>query len=95
MALAFMVGGSACAGAKDDVMPRRPYPRWQRGHEGVLEAVIENPRVSRKEIARTTGYSIWQLSRITNSPDFQERYRRIRRIIERDLARRYLERFSE
>ncbi len=77
---------------KDDVMPRRPYPRWRRRHQAILQAVVENPCTKRKEIARTTDYSPWQVSRIINSPDFQERYERMRKIIERELTRQYVER---
>ncbi len=74
-------------------MPRRPYPRWQRRHEAVLRLIVEHPRLTHAKIATATGYSPWQLSRIINSPDFSERYELIRKIIEREIAHRYVERF--
>ncbi len=75
------------------MMTRRPYPRWQRRHEAVLRLIVEHPRLTLAKIATATGYSPWQVSRVINSPDFRERHERIRKIIEWELARRYVERF--
>ncbi len=74
-------------------MPGRPYPRWQHRHEAVLRLIVEEPRLTLAKIAAATGYSPWQISRISNSPDFQERHERMRAIINRELIRRYVERF--
>ncbi len=51
-------------------MPKRPYPRYQRQHDAILFAVLENPMQTNKEIAKATGYSPSQVSRITCSQDF-------------------------
>jgi len=76
------------------LMPRRPYPRWQRRHEAILRLMVEKPHLMRSQIARATGYSRWQVSRIMNAPDFRARYRELRAVIDRQLANRYLERLS-
>ena len=55
-------------------MPKRPYPRYQRQHDAILFAVLENPMQTNKEIAKATGYSPSQVSRITCSEDFQHLY---------------------
>ena len=44
-------------------MPKRPYPRYQRRHDAILFAVLENPMQTNKEIAKATGYSPSQVSR--------------------------------
>ena len=75
-------------------MPKRPYPRWQRRHQTVLELLLENPRLKLEECARATGYSRTHVSRIVNSPDFRERYERARKAIEQEIRHRYLQRFS-
>jgi hypothetical protein len=54
----------------------------QVGYEGEYEGVIarpllsilRNPLLTQKELARETGYSPSQISRIICSPDFQDRY---------------------
>ncbi len=56
-------------------MPRRPYPAWQRRHEAVLLYLLERPAARLDEVARATGYTCWQISRITHSPEFARRYR--------------------
>jgi transcriptional regulator with XRE-family HTH domain len=55
-------------------MPKRPYPRHRRRHNAILVAVLENPALKQKEIAKATGYSPSQVSRILCSPQFQELY---------------------
>jgi hypothetical protein len=55
-------------------MPKRPYPRYQRRHHAILLSVCRNPAIKQKEIAKETGYSESQVSRILCSPDFQETY---------------------
>ncbi len=76
------------------MLPRRPYPRWQRRHEAILRLMVEKPHLMRSEIANATGYSHWQVSRIMNAPDFRARYKQLRAVIDRELANRYLERLS-
>ena len=76
------------------MMPRRPYPRWQRRHEAILRLMVDKPHLMRSQIARATGYSRWQISRIINAPDFRARYRGLRAVIDRKLANHYLERLS-
>ena len=76
------------------MLPRRPYPRWQRRHEAVLRLMVEKPHLMRSQIANATGYSRWQVSRIMNAPDFRARYRELRAVIDRQLANRYLDRLS-
>ena len=56
-------------------MPKRPYPRWQRRHEGILLWLLQRPWANLKQCAEATGYSHSQVSRIVNSPGFQRRYR--------------------
>ena len=75
-------------------LPRRPYPRWQRRHEAILRLMVDKPHLRRSEIASATGYSRWQVSRIINAPDFRERYRELRAVIDRELASQYMERLS-
>jgi hypothetical protein len=55
-------------------MPRRPYPRYQHRHNAILLAVCRDPSIKQKEIAKATGYSPSQVSRILCSPDFQQVY---------------------
>ena len=55
-------------------MPKRPYPRHQRRHNAILIAVLENPSLKQKDIAKGTGYSASQVSCILCSPEFQELY---------------------
>ena len=76
------------------MLPRHPYPRWQRRHEAILRLMVEKPHLMLAEIARATGYSHWQVSRIMNAPDFRARYRELRAVIDRQLASQYLERLS-
>jgi hypothetical protein len=53
-------------------MPKRPYPRFQHRHNAVLIAVCRDPAAKQKDIAKATGYSPSQVSRILCSPGFQE-----------------------
>jgi hypothetical protein len=55
-------------------MPKRPYPRYQRRHDAILLCILENPMQKQKEIAKATGYSASQISRILCSPEFQMQY---------------------
>ena len=55
-------------------MTKRPYPRYQRRHDAILLAILENPVQTNKEIAKATGYSPSQISRILCSPDFLQLY---------------------
>ena len=51
-------------------MTKRPYPRYQRRHDAILLSLLENPLQTNKQIAKATGYSPSQISRILCSPDF-------------------------
>ncbi len=73
-------------------MPKRPYPRWQRRHDAVLQWLLQRPRATLKECARATGYSPSQISRIVNSPDYQRRCNVARKIIDEELFRSYIRR---
>jgi transcriptional regulator with XRE-family HTH domain len=55
-------------------MPKRAYPRYRRRHDAILLRILENPSLTQKEIAKATGYSASQVSRILRSPDFQVQY---------------------
>lgn len=55
-------------------MPKRPYPGYCRRHDAILLAILQNPRQTQREIAKLTGYSPSQVSRIMCSPDFEARY---------------------
>jgi hypothetical protein len=55
-------------------MPKRHYPKHQRRHDAILLEMLGRPCRTQKEIAKATGYSQSQISRILRSPDFQERY---------------------
>jgi len=54
-------------------MPKRPYPRWQRRHEPVLQWILAHPNGKLAECAAATGYTPSQVSRIARSPDFIDR----------------------
>ena len=55
-------------------MTKRPYPRYHRRHDAILLAILENPVQTNKAIAKATGYSPSQISRILCSPDFLQLY---------------------
>ena len=71
-------------------MPKRPYPRWQRRHEGVLLWCLANPARKLKDCAKETGYSPSQISRITCSPEFRRRHDAALEAFQRDALRRSL-----
>ena len=55
-------------------MPKRPYPRYRRRHHAILLSMCRDPAKKQKDIAKETGYSESQVSRILCSPDFQQTY---------------------
>ena len=55
-------------------MPKRPYPHYQRRHDAILLSILENPAQTNKQLAKATGYSPSQISRILSSPDFLTLY---------------------
>jgi hypothetical protein len=55
-------------------MPKRPYPPIPTSPRRDLLHILENPMQTQKEIAKATGYSASQVSRILCSPDFQAHY---------------------
>ena len=55
-------------------MPKRPYPTWRRRHDAILLYIMEHPFATQKDIAKASGYSPSQVSRIMCSPDFRIRY---------------------
>jgi hypothetical protein len=55
-------------------MPKRHYPKHQRRHDAILLEIFGGPCRTQKEIAKATGYSPSQVSRILCSPEFLERY---------------------
>jgi hypothetical protein len=65
--------------------PKRPYPRWQRRYESVLQWMMEHPTQTLLEGAQATGYCPQQLSRITCSPDFRRHHRALRAKLEQEL----------
>ena len=69
-------------------MPKRPYPRWQRRHEGVLLWCLANPARKLKDCAKETGYSCTHISRIINSLDFRARYSAALEAFQRDAVLR-------
>ncbi len=75
-------------------MPKRPYPRWQRRHDGVLQWLLQHPAGTLNDCARATGYSPSQISRIVNSPDYQCRYHVARKIIEAEISRSVIRRLE-
>jgi hypothetical protein len=58
-------------------MPKRHYPKLQRRHDAILLEILGHSCRTQKEIAKATGYSPSQVSRILCSPEFQERYEEI------------------
>jgi hypothetical protein len=55
-------------------MPKRHYPKHQRRHDAILLEIFGGGCRTQKEIAKATGYSPSQVSRILRSPEFLERY---------------------
>ena len=58
-----------------EVATMTAYPTWQRRHEAVLQYMLEHPAACYGEVARATGYSVWHISRVTNTPEFRRRHR--------------------
>ena len=55
-------------------MPKRPYPSYRRRHHAILLSICRDPAKKQKEIAKETGYSESQVSRILCSPEFLATY---------------------
>ncbi len=49
---------------------------------------------SRLLSCQETGYSRSHISRIMQSPEFKERYRAARKVIEKEISRKYVERIA-
>jgi hypothetical protein len=75
-------------------MPKRPYPRYQRRHHAILLSVCRDPAKKQKEIAKETGYSPSQVSRILCSPDFQQAYDLLIREAAFEARSKWLDRIS-
>ena len=75
-------------------MPKRPYPHYQRRHHAILLSVCRNPAIKQKEIAKATGYSPSQVSRILCSPDFQQAYDMLIREAALDSRSKWLDRVT-
>ena len=75
-------------------MPKRPYPRYQRRHHAILLAVCRDPSRKQKEIAKETGYSKSQVSRILCSPDFKQQYDLLIHEVALDARSHWLDRIS-
>jgi hypothetical protein len=73
-------------------MPKRPYPRYQRRHHAILLAACRDPSKKQKEIAKETGYSESQVSRIVCSPDFLETYDMLMREAAYEARSKWLDR---
>jgi Winged helix-turn-helix DNA-binding len=75
-------------------MPKRPYPRYRHRHNAVLLAACRDPSQTQKEIAKATGYSSSQVSRILCSPDFQRVYSSLIKEVAVDARSEWLTRVS-
>jgi hypothetical protein len=75
-------------------MPKRPYPHYQRRHHAILLSVCRDPAKKQKDIAKETGYSPSQVSRILCSPDFQEVYEMLISEAANEARAKWLERTS-
>ena len=75
-------------------MPKRPYPRYQRRHHAILLSMCRNPAKKQREIAKETGYSLSQVSRILCSPEFREVYDSLIREHAFDVRSKWLDRIS-
>jgi Homeodomain-like domain-containing protein len=73
-------------------MPKRPYPSYQRRHHAILLSVCRDPGKKQKDIAKETGYSESQVSRILCSPDFQQAYDMLIREAASEAHSKWLER---
>jgi hypothetical protein len=72
-------------------MPKRPYPRYRLRHHAILLSICRDPAKKQKEIAKETGYSPSQVSRILCSPDFQETYNLLIREAAHEARSKWLE----
>jgi hypothetical protein len=54
-------------------MPK-PYPRFNRRHQGVMLWLLDHPAATLTQCAAELGYSRTWVSRIVNSPEFRQRY---------------------
>ena len=59
---------------RTDELPKRPYPPWQRRHEGVLLYLLKHPSATLAQCAQATGYSPSKVRRITCSHGFNRCY---------------------
>ena len=75
-------------------MPKRPYPRYRRRHHAILLSICRDPSKKQKEIAKETGYSPSQLSRIMCSPDFQQTYDALIREAAFEVRSQWLDRIT-
>jgi DNA-binding MarR family transcriptional regulator len=75
-------------------MPKRPYPRYQHRHHAILLSLCRDPSKKQKEIAKETGYSPSQVSRILCSPDFREVYDLLIREAAFDARSKWLDRIT-
>ena len=75
-------------------MTKRRYPRYQHRHNAILLAALGNPSQTQKEIAKATGYSESQVSRVLCSPDFQDMYHLLLREAVVDARAKWLNRTS-
>ena len=75
-------------------MPKRPYPHYQRRHHAILLSVCRNPGIKQKDIAKETGYSPSQVSRILCSPDFQQAYDMLIREAANEARSKWLDRIT-
>jgi hypothetical protein len=75
-------------------MPKRSYPRYRHRHNAILLAACRDPSQTQKEIAKATGYSPSQVSRILCSPDFQQVYGSLIKEVAVDARSEWLTRAS-
>ena len=75
-------------------MPKRPYPRYRRRHDALLMTLFEKPLQTNKELAKATGYSPSQVSRIVCSPDFRALYEIMMHDAALDARSKWLARLS-
>ena len=54
---------------------KRPYPKFNRRHVGVMHWLLTHPAATLTECAKEMEYSRSWLSRIVNAPEFKSEYR--------------------
>jgi len=69
---------------------RHKYPSWQRRHEAIFQFLINHPSAKHRECSERTGYSVWHISRIINSPGFKRRYEYFLERKNKDLSDTYI-----